>query len=126
MKFTENELGQPVVYVVLDTTLDGSSHTPRNEFIAVEQTLDAAERIATLPGLKTFEQDMQTGTLTLVKLIKGNLELKHELVALYKSGYKRESFEKLDLRKPFGIQLNFPLIPELEKIELNQNTEAHD
>lgn len=114
MEFAVNELGQPVIYIVMRSYSD--QYVQEEEFLQATVTLEEAQALPNASGCNLIlEQNMLTGVTTPLHLIERQLEEKTLLVSLYKSGEKRRIFEELDVRGPFQEQLNFPIAPELEK-----------
>lgn len=114
MEFTTNEVGAPVIYIV--NYVYKEHNVRQHSFETATVTLEEAEQIV---GNRTcfeiVEQNMETREQCPVSLIKKQEEEKLLLLGLYKSGDKRNIFKSLDVRKPFQEQVNFPMIPELEK-----------
>jgi hypothetical protein len=89
----------------------------QRSFETAAVTLEEAEaKTGGRDYFEIIEQNMETGVQTPVSDIKERQSLKGQLVDLYKSGFKRKAFEGLDARIPFQNQLNFPIAPEIEKI----------
>lgn len=121
MEFKVNELGQPVVYIVNYVETENNVRTA--SFQTVTATFEEAERIVgERAGFEILEQDMMTREQCPMTLIQKQQVEKDLLVSLYKSGFKREKFEALEVRKPFQQQLNFPIAPELAKAEKAKTT----
>lgn len=114
MEYSVNELGEPVIYVINYSYSD--QYVNENRFVTVAPTLEIAKNIKAANGChEIIEQNMLTGEQCYLHLINRQQEQKAALLSLYKTGFKREIFEGLDVRKPFQEQLNFPIAPELEK-----------
>lgn len=114
MEYSVNELDEPVIYIINYSYSD--QYVTDNHFVTVAPTLEMAERIKKANGChEIIEQNMLTGEQCKLHLIIRQREEKAALLSLYKSGFKREAFESLDVRKPFQEQLKFPIAPELEK-----------
>jgi hypothetical protein len=114
MEYSVNELGEPVVYIINYSFND--QYVNENHFVTVAPTLEMAKKIeATDNCHEIIEQNMLTGEQCHLQLMNRQQEEKAALLSLYKSGFKREAFEGLDVRKPFQKQLNFPIAPELDK-----------
>lgn len=114
MEYAVNELGEPVIYIVNYYYSDQSGTD--SHFVKAAPTLELAEQIRRTDDChEIIEQNMLTGETCPLRVITRQQKEKEALVNLYKTGFKRQAFEGLDVRKPFQKQLNFPLEPELAK-----------
>lgn len=114
MEFSVNEVGNPVIYVI--NYVYKEHNVQQHSFETATVTLEEAEGIVGgRPFFEIIEQNMLTREQCPIDMLRKQQEEKALLLGLYKSGYKRERFEALDVRKPFQPQLGFPLVPELEK-----------
>jgi hypothetical protein len=123
LEYAVNELGQPVIYIINYVYVE---HNVRQKsFEVATATLEEAEGIVGgRPCFEILEQNMLTREQAPIHMIRKQQEEKDLLLSLYKSGFKRQTFEKLDVRKPFQEQVNFPLAPELVKAERLAGTVA--
>ena len=114
LEYAVNELGEPVIYIVNYVYIEHNFR--QKSFETAAPNLKKAEEI--VGGRTCFEiveQNMRTGEQCPVSLIKKQREEKDLLLGLYKGGEKKEVFQGLNVRQPFQEQINFPIIPELEK-----------
>ena len=121
LEYAKNEVGQPVIYIVNYVYVE--HNVRQRSFQTAAATLEDAEQVVgNRDCFEIVEQNMVSGEQFPVITLKENQELKDQLLALYKSGYKREAFEGLNIREPFQNQLKFPLFPEIEKARAKAQT----
>lgn len=117
MEYSTNELGNPVVYVLMR---DNSDHYINEmHFEGVARDLEEVDQKKTSYS-EVFECDMVTGEQISLTYLKTQKEYKAALSGLYKTGKKKQEIDALDIRKPFGDQLTFSLQAETRKIRSNK------